>query len=96
MDCYSGLSAPGKPRPIVHEARGSLGTGLARPAELASVLTSSHRVPDRRSQSPDRGYFVMITNALASVSKQVKVVMIKDPDGNSIAFAEAMDSDLAH
>ena len=30
------------------------------------------------------------------VSPTVKVVMIKDPDGNSIAFAQALDSRLAH
>ena len=28
-------------------------------------------------------------------SEQVKVVMIKDPDGNSIAFAEALDPGMA-
>jgi predicted enzyme related to lactoylglutathione lyase len=30
------------------------------------------------------------------VTAKVKVVMIKDPDGNSIAFAQALDSRLAH
>lgn len=29
------------------------------------------------------------------VSEQAKVVMIEDPDGNSIAFAEALDPDMA-
>ena len=29
------------------------------------------------------------------ISEKVKVVMIKDPDGNSIAFAEAIDPSLA-
>jgi predicted enzyme related to lactoylglutathione lyase len=29
-------------------------------------------------------------------SPRVNVVMIKDPDGNSIAFAQAMDSTMAH
>src|ERR1700704_6586416 len=29
------------------------------------------------------------------VSEKVKVVMIKDPDGNSIAFAEALDRSMA-
>jgi predicted enzyme related to lactoylglutathione lyase len=29
------------------------------------------------------------------VTEKVKVVMIKDPDGNSIAFAEALDPSLA-
>jgi predicted enzyme related to lactoylglutathione lyase len=29
------------------------------------------------------------------ISKKVKVVMIKDPDGNSIAFAEAIDPSMA-
>jgi predicted enzyme related to lactoylglutathione lyase len=29
------------------------------------------------------------------VSERVKVVMIKDPDGNSIAFAETLDSSMA-
>jgi hypothetical protein len=29
-------------------------------------------------------------------SPKVNVVMIKDPDGNSIAFAEALDSAMAH
>jgi catechol 2,3-dioxygenase-like lactoylglutathione lyase family enzyme len=29
------------------------------------------------------------------VSAKVKVVMIKDPDGNSIAFAEALDPSIA-
>jgi hypothetical protein len=45
-----------------------------------------------------------ITNALASVAvkdlrstalwyeKTISVVMIKDPDGNSIAFAQALDA----
>jgi hypothetical protein len=27
---------------------------------------------------------------------KVNVVMIKDPDGNSIAFAEALDPSMAH
>ena len=30
------------------------------------------------------------------ITKVVKVVMIKDPDGNSIAFAEATDPRVAH
>ena len=30
------------------------------------------------------------------ISEKVKVVMIKDPDGNSIAFAEAVDPSTAH
>ena len=30
------------------------------------------------------------------ISAKVKVAMIKDPDGNSIAFAEAVDLSLAH
>jgi hypothetical protein len=30
------------------------------------------------------------------VTKVVKVIMIKDPDGNSIAFAETIDSRAAH
>ena len=30
------------------------------------------------------------------VTKVVKVVMIKDPDGNSIAFAEATGPGAAH
>ena len=30
-----------------------------------------------------------------SISDKVKVVMIKDPDGNSIAFAEAIDPTIA-
>ena len=30
------------------------------------------------------------------ISDKVKVVMIKDPDGNSIAFAEALDPTIAH
>ena len=30
-----------------------------------------------------------------SISEKVKVVMIRDPDGNSIAFAEALDPTLA-
>jgi hypothetical protein len=30
------------------------------------------------------------------VSEKVKVVMIRDPDGNSIAFAEAIDPSVAH
>jgi hypothetical protein len=30
-----------------------------------------------------------------SYGEQVKTVMIKDPDGNSIAFAEALDSRMA-
>ena len=29
-------------------------------------------------------------------SQKVNVVMVKDPDGNSIAFAEALDSAMAH
>jgi predicted enzyme related to lactoylglutathione lyase len=29
-------------------------------------------------------------------SPKVNVVMIKDPDGNSIAFAQALDSTMAH
>ena len=29
------------------------------------------------------------------ISDEVKVVMIKDPDGNSIAFAEALDTTIA-
>jgi hypothetical protein len=29
------------------------------------------------------------------ISEKVKVVMIKDPDGNSIAFAEALDPTIA-
>jgi hypothetical protein len=29
------------------------------------------------------------------ISERVKVVMIKDPDGNSIAFAEALDPGIA-
>jgi predicted enzyme related to lactoylglutathione lyase len=29
-------------------------------------------------------------------SAKVNVVMIKDPDGNSIAFAQALDSTMAH
>ena len=29
------------------------------------------------------------------ISEKVKVVMIKDPDGNSIAFAEALDTTVA-
>lgn len=29
------------------------------------------------------------------ISEKVKVVMIKDPDGNSIAFAEALDPSIA-
>jgi predicted enzyme related to lactoylglutathione lyase len=29
------------------------------------------------------------------ISEKVKVVMIKDPDGNSIAFAEAIDRSMA-
>ena len=29
------------------------------------------------------------------VTEKIKVVMIKDPDGNSIAFAEALDSGVA-
>jgi hypothetical protein len=29
-------------------------------------------------------------------SPKVSVVMIKDPDGNSIAFAQALDSAMAH
>jgi hypothetical protein len=28
-------------------------------------------------------------------SAKVKLVMIKDPDGNSIAFAEAIDTNMA-
>jgi predicted enzyme related to lactoylglutathione lyase len=30
------------------------------------------------------------------LSERVKVVMIKDPDGNSIAFAETLDPSMAH
>jgi hypothetical protein len=30
------------------------------------------------------------------ISDKVKVVMIKDPDGNSIAFAEAIDRSIAY
>jgi hypothetical protein len=30
-----------------------------------------------------------------SISPQVKVIMVKDPDGNSIAFAEATDPSMA-
>jgi predicted enzyme related to lactoylglutathione lyase len=30
------------------------------------------------------------------INERVKVVMIKDPDGNSIAFAEAIDPQIAH
>jgi catechol 2,3-dioxygenase-like lactoylglutathione lyase family enzyme len=30
------------------------------------------------------------------ISDKVKVVMIKDPDGNSIAFAQAIDRSIAH
>jgi hypothetical protein len=30
------------------------------------------------------------------ISDKVKVVMIKDPDGNSIAFAEVLDRSIAH
>jgi predicted enzyme related to lactoylglutathione lyase len=30
------------------------------------------------------------------VNASVKVIMIKDPDGNSIAIAQALDSSLAH
>lgn len=30
------------------------------------------------------------------ISEKAKVVMIKDPDGNSIAFAEAIDRSMAH
>ena len=30
-----------------------------------------------------------------SVSEKVKVVMVKDPDGNSIAFAQALDRSIA-
>jgi hypothetical protein len=30
-----------------------------------------------------------------TISDKVKVVMIKDPDGNSIAFAEAVDKSMA-
>jgi hypothetical protein len=29
------------------------------------------------------------------VSQKAKVVMIKDPEGNSIAFAEAIDQSMA-
>ena len=29
-------------------------------------------------------------------TSKVKVLMIKDPDGNSIAFAEALDTGIAH
>jgi hypothetical protein len=29
-------------------------------------------------------------------SDKVKVVMVKDPDGNSIAFAQAIDPSIAH
>jgi predicted enzyme related to lactoylglutathione lyase len=30
------------------------------------------------------------------ISAKLKVVMIKDPDGNSLAFSQAMDPSLAH
>jgi predicted enzyme related to lactoylglutathione lyase len=30
------------------------------------------------------------------ISAKVRVVMIKDPDGNSLAFSQAMDPSLAH
>jgi catechol 2,3-dioxygenase-like lactoylglutathione lyase family enzyme len=30
------------------------------------------------------------------ISEKVKVVMIRDPDGNSIAFAQAIDPTMAH
>jgi hypothetical protein len=30
------------------------------------------------------------------ISEKVKVVMIKDPDGNSLAFAQAIDQSMAH
>ena len=32
----------------------------------------------------------------SNITEKVKVVMIKDPDGNSIAFAEALDPTIAH
>ena len=37
-----------------------------------------------------------ITAQVLPANPRVKVVMIKDPDGNSIAIAEVIDSSLAH
>ncbi|CAN5409182.1 VOC family protein [soil metagenome] len=50
---------------------------------------------DKLDEQVDHLRRIGIEPGKQTTSKKVKVVMIKDPDGNSIAFAEALDPRMA-
>jgi predicted enzyme related to lactoylglutathione lyase len=91
-----GRPADSRPMPEVAEWKFERGGWLqvyqnAERAGLGSVtlaVTSlEEQVADLRERDLDPG--------APMISKQARVVMIKDPDGNSIAFAEALDPSMA-
>ena len=61
-------------------------------AGAGSVTLAVENLEEQMSELAKLG----IDPGLPLVGKVVKVVMIKDPDGNSLAFAQATDPRMAH
>jgi hypothetical protein len=92
-----GRPADASPMPEVSEWRFPGGGWLQvyeskQRAGAGSVTLAVENLEEQMSELTKLG----IDPGLPLVGKVVKVVMIKDPDGNSLAFAESTDPRMAH
>jgi predicted enzyme related to lactoylglutathione lyase len=91
-----GRSADSRPMPEVAEWKFERGGWLqvyqnAERAGSGSVTLAVSSLDEQVSDLEKNG----LKPGRRMISEKVKVVMIKDPDGNSIAFAEAIDPNMA-
>lgn len=91
-----GKPADFKPMPEVAEWTFARGGGLqlyqlAERAGHGSFTFAVERIADVIARAQDLG----IDTRRQASSEKVRTLMINDPDGNRIAFAEALDPDMA-
>lgn len=90
-------AAPTRPMPEVAEWHFERGGGLQvyQLPQRAGSCSATLSVDDVDAEI-DKLNKLHIDAGKPIVNASVKVIMIKDPDGNSIAIAQALDPSLAH